>query len=81
MSVHYRLVMQAGLEGFAQQPFAVGVAEFAPVVGDIITRDGQTYRVEERHMFHQDERIPEAKAWPVYLTIGFLDLYVKKVVR
>lgn len=76
MSVHYRLFTKAG-----SGPFAFGVAEFTPVVGDILIREKQAYRVEERRMIHEDQHIPENKAWPVFLTIGWLDLYVERVVR
>lgn len=81
MTVHYRLVRKTGSGGFPQKPFAFGVAEFAPVIGDIIMLEGQqAYRVEERRMFHTDHHIPDGKAWPVFLSIGWVDLYVEHVV-
>lgn len=79
MSVHYRLIRLNAM--FPQEPFAIGVAEFAPAVGDIISREKRLYRVEERRMVHMDHHIPEGKQWPVFLSITSVDLYVEPVVR
>jgi hypothetical protein len=73
MTVHYKLFLRPDAVDQTPRPFAIGAAEFAPVVGDIFQIEGFEYLVEKRYLPH------DTTATQDRLNIWFVKLIVAKI--
>jgi hypothetical protein len=73
MSMNYRLFLFGAT---TTEPFAIGVSSFPLVVGDLINRNSSFYRIKERRMKHEDQKVETGRDYSGYLSISHADLYV-----